>query len=592
MTVTYVAGPRGVDPGGCLRFKLPGFKIDEFRGEPPAYCSDPAVILRCSNTASVVSGKSGSEFFTENYLFVTIEGQAIKEGETVTVRYGEAAFPNIAAPQFSCPWAVEVATDLDGSRSAPGSGFYLVKDAPVIRFVADKAAKIEITIPSNTIVGEPFQAVVRVRDRYNNITPDYSGTVQLTARLGGSPSLARHEFAANDRGVHLFENVVFDSAGVNRLAAVDEAYGLFARSNPSMTTKEAVAYQLYWGDTHAHSSISADSAAANPLVPPRPQGVYDHARWKADLDFCTVTDHSEDISYRDWEETHQASHESYEPGKFVTFSAFEATHQPHRRSGDRNVYFLSDDADYVNKGTTEDLYRDLKSGCGGVMVIPHQHARTNWELHDPELERVVEVYSHWGCGLSPESEPPMIPGTRLQPEHYVSHALENGIRIGFIASGDHSGGRPGDDLWWGLWGLSNYTGGLAAVYAPALTREGIWGGLWQRRCYGTTRARILLEFEIDGHAMGEEYAIEKDTPPERLLTVKAYGTVPVAMVEIIKNGRELVSRPGHGALDVEFAHHDPEAERETDYYYVHVLQEDGEQAWSSPIWVIAQADTN
>ena len=48
---------------------------------------------------------------------------------------------------------------------------------------------------------------------------------------------------------------------------------------------------------------------------------------------------------------------------------------------------------------------------GEVMVIPHQHARTNWGLHDPELERVVEIYSHWGCGLSPESEPPMIPGT-------------------------------------------------------------------------------------------------------------------------------------------------------------------------------------
>ena len=30
---------------------------------------------------------------------------------------------------------------------------------------------------------------------------------------------------------------------------------------------------------------------------------------------------------------------------------------------------------------------------------------------------------------------------------------------------------------------------------------------------------------------------------------------------------------------------DQDPERDTDYDYVHVVQVDGEQAWSSPIWV-------
>ena len=44
MVVTYTAGPAGVSVGGCLRFKLPGLKLDELR-ESPASCSDPDVGL-------------------------------------------------------------------------------------------------------------------------------------------------------------------------------------------------------------------------------------------------------------------------------------------------------------------------------------------------------------------------------------------------------------------------------------------------------------------------------------------------------------------------------------------------------------------
>ena len=176
----------------------------------------------------------------------------------------------------------------------------------------------------------------------------------------------------------------------------------------------------------------------------------------------------------------------------------------------------------------------------------------------------------------------MIPGTRLRAENYVSHALEQGIKVGFIASADHSGGRPGDDFWWGL---SNYQGGLAAVYAPSLTREGIRDGLWNRHCYGTTRARILIEFEIDGHPMGEEFSPRPSEREKRHLIAKAYGTAVIHRVEIVKNGRIWTSTPGDQALDVEIERTDREVERETDYYYVHVVQEDGEQAWSSPIWV-------
>jgi len=394
MKVTYVAGPRGVQIGGCLRFKLPGFKINEFSRALPVSCSNPDVGLECSDKVSAVNGKRGSEFFTIDYLFVTIRGEPLREGETVSVDYGHQLIPRVVAPQLAQRRKVEVATDLDGSRAAPGSGFYLVQDAPVIHFVSDRPAKIEVTIPSSTVTGEPFETVVRVRDRYNNVVPDYSGTISL---LSGSdltsPVVETYTFSPDDHGVGVFGGTVFDRVGVNRLAVMDNGFGLYARSNPSKTTREKPSHRLFWGDTHSHSSISADSAASNDCIP-RPTGVYEYARHASDLDFCMVTDHSQDLVDEDWAETQQAAAAHYEPGRFVTSSALEATHQPLRRDGDKNVYFYTDDETYFIAGSTEDLYRDLKQRRNKVMVIPHQHARTNWACHDPELVRAVEMYAH------------------------------------------------------------------------------------------------------------------------------------------------------------------------------------------------------
>jgi hypothetical protein len=156
--------------------------------------------------------------------------------------------------------------------------------------------------------------------------------------------------------------------------------------------------------------------------------------------------------------------------------------------------------------------------------------------------------------------------------------LEKGLKVGFIASADHSKGRPGDDF---FWPLGPYQGGLAAVYANELTREGIWDGLYNRHCYGTTRARILVEFSINGQPMGSELTCSGD----RQLKIGVYGTVTIERVDIIRNNRVWQSIEGDGRLDIEVTMMDSSSERDTDYYYVHIVQVDGEQAWSSPVWV-------
>jgi hypothetical protein len=581
MKVTYTAGERGMAVGGSLRFKLPGMNLKE-GDAAPVTCSDPRVELICSHRLPAINGKNGIEFFTLDYLFITIGKTPLGKGSTVSVEYGHnIAGVYMAAPKMAQKWLVEAATDLDGRREAPGSGFYLVPHPPELEFISDRAFYMEVTVPSTTTVNRSFRSVVRLRDRFHNLASGYRGTVTLRK---DSNVLARHTFDTEDGGVHTFTGTVFSKTGVHRITAVDEARALFGRSNPSRTTSED-SPQLYWGDTHCHSRYSADTAAYNSLIPD-PEGIYGYARNTAHLDFCMVTDHSEDQGGQEWESARLAARNANEPGRFVSFSAFEASFHPSRRNGDKNVYFFSDDEERIERGTTEALYGYLRRRKSPIMVVPHIHCPTNWHFHDPELERVVEVYSHWGCGLSPYSEPLMIGGDNIPKRSYVSEALEGGARLGFIASADHSFGHPGDDFWWPL---SSYNGGLAAVYAASLTREGIWNGLWHRRCYATTRARILLDFELNGRGMGEELTLAPEEPQFRHLKVVVHGTNPIDRVSIVKNSRLLDVMPGGGSLDFYLSHTDPAADRTTDYYFVHVLQADGEQAWSSPIWVDSPA---
>ncbi len=86
--------------------------------------------------------------------------------------------------------------------------------------------------------------------------------------------------------------------------------------------------------------------------------------------------------------------------------------------------------------------------------------------------------------------------------------------------------------------------------------------------------------------MGEEYA---DSAPGRELMIRVNGTTAISEIKIMKNDRVVNTYPGNRELDIELNYRDDASEHDTDYYYVHVHQEDGEQAWSSPVWVTRQA---
>jgi hypothetical protein len=128
-----------------------------------------------------------------------------------------------------------------------------------------------------------------------------------------------------------------------------------------------------------------------------------------------------------------------------------------------------------------------------------------------------------------------------------------------------------------------YWGGLTAVFAKTLSREDVFDALYNRRCYGTTGARILLEFSINGNIMGAE--LKTSTIPQIFVIVA--GTQPIVKIDLIRNNKTIFTYSGSGTNE-SFHFSDQTIEKGDNYYYVRVIQKDDEMAWSSPIWVSFQ----
>jgi hypothetical protein len=337
---------------------------------------------------------------------------------------------------------------------------------------------------------------------------------------------------------------------------------------------------VYFGDLHQHSEISGCG---------RRNGSIDqsqrYTRFVRGLDFMSTIDHAEHQNDHTWRITQLAAEKNNSPGEFVVFTGFEWTsefdaggnlYRGHYNAVFRDVgggdYYFSASDPATN--TPLELWNALKAAVGGpqnVLTFAHHTSRRmawlTWNYYDPEMAPLIEIaqargsYEYEGCFPGPELDNDC---TRVRG-HYIRDALERGMRFGFVASGDH-GGRQ-----------------LAAVYAPELTRDSIFESLRAKRVYATNGERMYLDARINGHFMGEEFEIDGEG---RKIEIRGVGTAPIVEVDLFRNGRSIRKWAMHNfRVELEWTDEEPLFQREN-YYYVRLVQENGGQAWSSPVWVI------
>ena len=622
--IRLTIGPGGVECGGELRLQQPHLsKGGRMQVSFPDKAGYVSVKVVCQAEANDVGRKSAPpiprlHLFTRPYplaeLVIGVAEGSLQEGDTLTVVMGDTAggSPGIIANKDLVDLAFTIAV-----RPSADADLMVMTDAPVLRISSGPAARLAVVAPSIVAPGESIPLTVRADDSVGypcRASGDfaYAGTVELTGeRLGISGGRVSVSLAEADAGVKRVDSAVhvqrgegrseratvgepaaaedvarksvppnIDARGSSfRIVAVDRETGLSGRSNP-ICCREAPERRLYWGDIHSHSTESDGRLPIDFL--------YRYARDYAALDFASSGDHGLAVNPDKWDIAREYAARYNAPHRFVTLLGTEFSKPaPY---GDRNAYFKTLDVPPCTSHEMEDIW-DWVAEHGGLL-IPHQLASPpmaiDWQYHDPRVERLVEIASCHG-----NFEKPGMPygvasrhGIRkrlLAEGSFYQDALARGYRLGVVGSSDahdtHTGHTP-----YGSWRSSP----LAAVWAKELTRESIFQAMWERRCYATSGARIVLETWVNGAPMGSEIeGAASDNAPVRV-RVSVVGTAPISAIDIIRNNRDVhTARPESEEAVIDFV---DELEDVAEgamalYYYVRVTQTDGEMAWSSPVWI-------
>jgi hypothetical protein len=195
---------------------------------------------------------------------------------------------------------------------------------------------------------------------------------------------------------------------------------------------------------------------------------------------------------------------------------------------------------------------------------------------NPEFETAVEIYSVWGSSEMPEHKGNTRPIQHCRGEvdgRHVQDALNRGYRFGFVGGGDIHDGRPGDSLGYLMPGRGTYPSGLTAVWAPELTRENIFDAIRTRHTYAATLSRIYLE------------ATTADCDCTPMLRIVAASEEKIDTVAVVRENREtMLLKPEPDSPRILQTCVQLEPAENDNWTYVKVTTQNGNMAWSSPIW--------
>ena len=581
--IIYEVGPSGIERDGGLRFTPPnGFTTPQFKEvTAPGYCK-----FRCSNeyvglVPSLVEPVLGYTFLPAS-LSLKVQDSSLKEGDTIEIDYGwtPSGIPGVQAQFLAMPVEFTFSVDAKGEDD-----WELLPNPPTFDVLPGEPSFIWVTAPAQVITGQTLSVRAVARDCFHNVATTASSIPKLELPDGSTVS-----FRQESPGIFVCENLVLKAKGVYRLKVLADGLPT-THSPPIQVLDQAPDRELLFGDPHCMSGLCVGEYPRPSTAREIVEYVHSYARDCAGMDFAACTSLAMRMDETQWKEVTEAANRFSESGRYVALPAYEWFGML-EQDGNKNVYFLDDqdipklDSRSPDSDHPEKLWKRLEKFEGRVMTIPHHPVSavigTRWRWHDPRFQRLVEIYSCWGNSETKGCERPLVNPARYEGQS-VQDALEKGYRLGIIAGSDTHTSQPGFSNRLRL--KNAWRGGLACVWAETFNRAGIFKALWERRCYATTGARIILEFFLNDAPMGSEIQLEAST--ERKLKICAEACSLVQKLVIIKNAREIhVAEPKQESASIEWADSKGK-ERESDYYYVRLIQDDGEMAWSSPIWVDA-----
>jgi hypothetical protein len=591
-TVTYTAAQRGLPPGAEVQFTLPrSFSFPQTSDpEQPGY----TCITSRRNDISIVDIDRSIESHEKTDIICRLS-TGLRPRETFGLSYRTERtyiFPCRFHETDRRYWYMKMPPLSAAAAISDSSPFVFLDESNSQSFEVFPGAveRLHLFLPGRRCSSESLTLGCTFTDLYRNVPP--KGTmvdVALTLLHNGKETPLGTAGCPGTNTYRFKVPLPRLKPGIYRAVARSiETNDVMATSNPmEIIDPEDGTDRIFWGEIHAHTEMSDGSGDFKEL--------YRHAREDGCLDFAAAADHACYFSDNEWQAMQDITNSWNSPGEFVTLIGYEwAGRQVHR-----NIYTSRDRLDlfrgmYPPTGSIDTVWKHFH-GDEEIAAGPHAPIAHGlvWEHHDPAVERFIEVYSMWGA--SDFMDNPLVPEWAKSNDHAmtVNQVLATGAKLGFTGGGDchegHAGFSSEDPEGQGTTPhtfaeLLLYRCGMTAAVIPSLDRPSLIKALRNRRTYATTGARILVDFSAAGFSMGAE-----GNASEVECRVRVHGVDRIREIRIIRDGKIAWSEV-FDDLDVASEWKDPEPPTMQHYYYLHVIQTDGQMAWSSPIWISPQKE--
>ena len=366
----------------------------------------------------------------------------------------------------------------------------------------------------------------------------------------------------------------------------------------SKNIKKSGAYNIYFGDIHTHSGQLRDKTDGSVTCGMNSmEDNYKYAQGPGGLHFYALTDHEFQV-LPDYEKQYFDLADKFNKnGEFICLKAYEHTSPVY---GHRNIYF-KDNAKIIAAYATDNNGNAVAGPAttpGGLFAgltgyeffsIPHH---TSSASHPFNIDLITdkdvccEIYSSWGSSEYGGDFPRGV--SDRHGSLSVSEIFRRNLKLGILAGSDGHDGHPGDAQSPLVKHphLFHFCGsGLTAVLCEELTRENIYEAIKNRRCYATTGPPIALDYNINGAVMGSVINSGKNNKSKPRLYVKCGGTSALKELRVVKNGRIIHTENCAGLWEYETLFEDNNfIPGEKANYYIRIIQNDMESAWSSPVF--------
>ncbi|MEM7347728.1 MAG: DUF3604 domain-containing protein [Chloroflexota bacterium] len=502
--ITYTVGSYGLDSGGQVKIArrwvsdwgTPQFDDPQGDGYCTAVTDGDAKLAVSWQPLGHIRPKTPS-------IVMTVYDGSLAPGDTITITLGDTSqgSPGLRAQTYlESHFGFFVLVDPTNSTDPRP-----ITESPTIAIVAAEMRDLACLVPSQAPLNTPVEIFVKGEDQWRNPTK-VPGEVHFAWVGTGTVTIEGNTLMAQQPGS----------------GYVQATYGEFScRSNPLTFYEAAPATQRYWGDLHAQTAETVGVGSEDEY--------FTFGRDWARLDFTSHQGNDFQISDAYWQHLNDTTKQYHEDGKFVVFPGYEWSGSS-PTGGDHNIFYRREgypilrsshwlvpdvpETDLTPAHPADVFYAKMKQAVPLDDVIVCMHVGGRYanmrDFFDEELISLVEVVSCWGVF-----------------EWMLWDAFDKGYIVGVMCNSDGHHGRPGaEGSGMTDFGIQN---GLTCVQASAQTRDAIFDALKNRTCYGTTGARMVLDFSGDEHPMGtvipnHSYALE--------LTASVTGAGPLESLQL------------------------------------------------------------